>query len=76
MRKGTSITLRPVRESDLNQLYAFHVDIDNRGEFRSMTLGSHASFTTRSSPLQPGPLLRFLRRSEKVAKRTIRCDPW
>ncbi|HZW03033.1 MAG TPA: GNAT family protein [Anaerolineaceae bacterium] len=33
MLKGTSITLRPVRETDLEKLYAFHVDIANRGEF-------------------------------------------
>jgi ribosomal-protein-alanine N-acetyltransferase len=33
MLKGKSITLRPVRETDLDQLYAFHVDIDNRGDF-------------------------------------------
>jgi [ribosomal protein S5]-alanine N-acetyltransferase len=33
MLKGKTITLRPVLETDLEQLYAFHVDIDNRGEF-------------------------------------------
>ena len=33
MLKGKSITLRPVREADLDQLYAYHVDIDNRGDF-------------------------------------------
>jgi ribosomal-protein-alanine N-acetyltransferase len=33
MLKGKSITLRPVRDADLEQLYAFHVDIDNRGDF-------------------------------------------
>lgn len=33
MLKGKSITLRPVRETDLEQLYAYHVDIDNRGAF-------------------------------------------
>jgi RimJ/RimL family protein N-acetyltransferase len=31
--KGKTITLRPVRDTDLEQLYAFHVDIDNRGDF-------------------------------------------
>ncbi len=30
---GKTTTLRPVRESDLEQLYAFHVDIDNRGSY-------------------------------------------
>ena len=33
MLKGKSITLRPIREAELDQLYAFHVDIDNRGDF-------------------------------------------
>ncbi|MBP7691160.1 MAG: GNAT family N-acetyltransferase [Anaerolineales bacterium] len=33
MLKGKSITLRPVRETDLDQLYRYHVDIDNRGDF-------------------------------------------
>lgn len=33
MLKGRSILLRPVRETDLDQLYAYHVDIDNRGDF-------------------------------------------
>jgi RimJ/RimL family protein N-acetyltransferase len=33
MLKGKSITLRPVRDADLEQLYSFHVDIDNRGDF-------------------------------------------
>lgn len=33
MLKGKSIMLRPVRAADLDQLYAFHVDIDNRGDF-------------------------------------------
>jgi len=33
MLKSKSITLRPIRDTDLNQLYAFHIDIDNRGDF-------------------------------------------
>lgn len=33
MLKGKTIKLRPIRETDLDQLYAYHVDIDNRGEF-------------------------------------------
>jgi RimJ/RimL family protein N-acetyltransferase len=33
MLKGKSITLRPVREPDLDQLYTYHLDIDNRGDF-------------------------------------------
>lgn len=33
MLKGKSIILRPVRDSDLDQLYSYHIDIDNRGEF-------------------------------------------
>jgi RimJ/RimL family protein N-acetyltransferase len=33
MLKGKSITLRPVRETDLDQLYRYHIEIDNRGEY-------------------------------------------
>lgn len=33
MLKGKSISLRPVRETDLDQLYTFHLDIDNRGGY-------------------------------------------
>src|SRR5690606_7509640 len=33
MLKGTHVTLRPVRESDLEHLYACHADVDNRGSY-------------------------------------------
>ncbi len=33
MLKGKAITLRLVRDSDLDQLYAYHLDIDNRGNY-------------------------------------------
>ena len=33
MLKGKSITLRPVLDRDLDQLYTYHIDIDNRGDF-------------------------------------------
>jgi RimJ/RimL family protein N-acetyltransferase len=33
MLRGTVVTLRPVREDDLAELYAHHIDIDNRGEY-------------------------------------------
>lgn len=33
MLHGKSIRLRPVRETDLDQLYTFHLDIDNRGDY-------------------------------------------
>jgi RimJ/RimL family protein N-acetyltransferase len=33
MLNGKIITLRPIRESDLEQYYAYQVDLDNRGEF-------------------------------------------
>lgn len=33
MLKGRSISLRPVRENDLDPLYSFHLDIDNRGDY-------------------------------------------
>ena len=33
MLKGKFITLRPVRETDIDALYTYHLDIDNRGEY-------------------------------------------
>jgi ribosomal-protein-alanine N-acetyltransferase len=33
MLKGKSITLRPVRDTDIDQLYTYHLDIDNRGDY-------------------------------------------
>lgn len=33
MLKGQSITLRPVLEKDVDQLYQHHLDIDNRGDY-------------------------------------------
>lgn len=33
MLKGDVITLRPGYDTDLDQLYAYHLDIDNRGDF-------------------------------------------
>jgi RimJ/RimL family protein N-acetyltransferase len=44
MLKGTAITLRPVRETDLEKLYGFHVDIANRGEFFPRGIVSQQAF--------------------------------
>lgn len=33
MLHGKSVRLRPVRETDLHQLYNYHLDIDNRGDY-------------------------------------------
>jgi RimJ/RimL family protein N-acetyltransferase len=44
MLKGKSIILRPVRESDLDLLYAYHVDIDNRGDFYPRGIRSQPAF--------------------------------
>lgn len=44
MLKGESIILRPVRETDLDQLYAYHVDIDNRGNFYPRGIRSQPAF--------------------------------
>lgn len=33
MLKGRSITLRPVLETDLDQFYAYHMDLANRGDY-------------------------------------------
>jgi len=44
MLKGKSITLRPVRDTDLDQLYTYHIDIDNRGEFFPRSILSLPAF--------------------------------
>jgi ribosomal-protein-alanine N-acetyltransferase len=44
MIKGTSISLRPVLESDLEELYAFHTEIDNRGAFFPRGIRSQVAF--------------------------------
>ena len=36
--------LRPVREDDLDELYAFHADIDNRGQFFPRNIMSSVAF--------------------------------
>ncbi|MBK8902966.1 MAG: GNAT family N-acetyltransferase [Anaerolineaceae bacterium] len=47
MLKGSTITLRPVRDTDLDQLYAFHLDIDNRGDFFPRGVMSQPLFRQR-----------------------------
>jgi hypothetical protein len=44
MLKGKFITLRPVLDTDLDQLYSFHIDIDNRGDFFPRGLLSQPAF--------------------------------
>jgi RimJ/RimL family protein N-acetyltransferase len=44
MLKGKSITLRPVLETDLDQLYTYHIDIDNRGAFFPRGILSQPAF--------------------------------
>ena len=44
MLTGKSITLRPVRETDLDQLYSFHLDIGNRGEYFPRSVLSQPAF--------------------------------
>lgn len=44
MLKGKVVTLRPVRQTDLERLYAFHVDIENRGEFFPRGVRSQVAF--------------------------------
>jgi [ribosomal protein S5]-alanine N-acetyltransferase len=46
MLKGNTIILRPVREADLEQLYAYHIDIDNRGDFFPRGIASWPVFQT------------------------------
>jgi RimJ/RimL family protein N-acetyltransferase len=44
MLKGKFITLRPVRETDIDQLYSFHLDIDNRGNYFPRGVLSQSAF--------------------------------
>ncbi len=44
MLKGKSITLRPVLATDLDQLYAYHIDIDNRGSYYPRGVLSQPAF--------------------------------
>ncbi len=44
MLAGERVTLRPVDDADLEQLYQFHIDINNRGEFFPRGIQSKPSF--------------------------------
>jgi len=44
MLKGKSITLRPVRDTDLEKLYVFHTDIQNRGDYFPRGILSQPAF--------------------------------
>ena len=44
MLKGKSISLRPVHEADLEQLYNFHTDIQNRGDYFPRIILSQPAF--------------------------------
>jgi RimJ/RimL family protein N-acetyltransferase len=44
MLRGNLITLRPVRESDLDAMYAAHIDIRNRGAFFPLGVQSESKF--------------------------------
>jgi RimJ/RimL family protein N-acetyltransferase len=44
MLKGKTIALRTVRETDLEKLYAFHLDIVNRGDFFPRGVASNVRF--------------------------------
>jgi [ribosomal protein S5]-alanine N-acetyltransferase len=47
MLKGKSIQLRPVRQSDLQELYARHTDLANRGDFFPLGVVSEIEFRQR-----------------------------
>lgn len=47
MLQGKKITLRPVHESDLDRLYAFHQDIGNRGAYFPLGVMAEPVFKTR-----------------------------
>jgi len=45
MLKGQTVTLRTVRETDLEKLYTLHLDIANRGDFFPHSVVSQVEFT-------------------------------
>jgi [ribosomal protein S5]-alanine N-acetyltransferase len=45
--RGKSIQLRPVRQSDLEELYTRHIDIANRGDFFPLGFISESEFRRR-----------------------------
>lgn len=47
MLKGNVIRLRTVRETDLEALYQFHLDISNRGEFFPIGVMAEPAFKNR-----------------------------
>jgi RimJ/RimL family protein N-acetyltransferase len=47
MLRGSRVTLRPVRAVDLDELYARHTDIDNRGDFFPRGVMSEPAFRKR-----------------------------
>ncbi len=47
MLKAASISLRPVRQDDLDELYARHLDIANRGDFFPVNVLSESEFYRR-----------------------------
>src|SRR5687767_9864882 len=44
MLHGEHLTLRPIREADVDAVYAAHVDIRNRGEFFPLGVQSESAF--------------------------------
>jgi len=44
MLKGAIVTLRPVRESDLEQLYEFDLDMDSRGDYWPLNIMSQVAY--------------------------------
>lgn len=47
MLRGKSIQLRPVRQSDLDELYSRHIEIGNRGKFFPLGFLSESEFQRR-----------------------------
>ena len=47
MLKGKTITLRPIRETDLDEFYSHYLDIDNRGDYYPRGVSSETTFKKR-----------------------------
>jgi [ribosomal protein S5]-alanine N-acetyltransferase len=48
MLKGATVTLRPVFERDVDELYAHHIDLANRGDYFPRGIASRPAFSRRA----------------------------
>lgn len=73
MLKGKSIVLRPVQEKDIDQLYIFHLEIDNRGSYFPRGVLSQPAFR-KDFEETSGQVRTFLRDIPRWTTRQRRCN--